>query len=209
MRVAQILFALLLAIGTTVQAQAEDMPELATLLSLFSANAMEGGTIRLNWTLDQQSPAVIKFRVYRGYEELGKFPVLCEIRFHAENGAAEYLYNDTSAIPGVTYYYKLAAQGQLHESVFPVVISAGIPLGDDNGGQAPDAPALVLPGDSLRLYVRKSGHYKLERTSPDNVMLLDSDLSAGVYEIKTATSEQSLKLTADPAYERTVSWPLR
>lgn len=209
MRVARILFALLLTAGTTVQAQAEDMPELATLLALFSANAMDGGTIRLNWTLDQQSPAVVNFRVYRGYEELGNFSVLCEIPFHAENGTAEYLYNDTSAIPGVTYYYKLAAQGQLNESVFPVVISAGIPLGDQNGGQSGEAPALVLPGENVRLYVRKSGHYKLERTSPDKSLLIDGDLSAGVYEFKTDSGEQSLKLTADPAYEHTLSWPLR
>ena len=209
MHVVRIFLVLLLTFGATVQARAEDMPELATLLSLFSANAMEGGTIRVNWTLDQQSPAVVKFRVYRGYEELGNFSVLCEIPFHAENGAAEYLYNDTSAIPGVTYYYKLAAQGQLNESVFPVVISAGIPIGDSDSGQITEAPATVLPGKNVRLYVRKSGHYKLERTAPDKSLLVEGDLNAGVYEFTADSGAQTLKLTADPAYEQTISWPIQ
>lgn len=209
MYVARIVFALLLIFNWTT-AQAEEMPELATLLSLFSANATENGNVRLNWTLDQQSPAVVKFRIYRGYEELGNFPVLAEIPFHAENGAAaDYLYQDTSAIPGVTYYYKLAAQGQINESIFPVVISAGIPLGDKSAGQLNNAPAVVLPGDGMRLYVRKTGHVKLERTSPDQKTLIDSELSAGVYEINSGKSEQALKVTVTPSYEHTLTWPIK
>ncbi len=208
MHVARIAFAFLLIFNWTA-VRAEEMPELATLLALFSANSTEDGNVRLNWTLDQQSPAVVKFRIYRGYEELGNFSVLAEIPFHAENGAADYLYQDTSAIPGVTYYYKLAAQGQINESIFPVVISAGVPLGDRSLGQESTAPAVVLPGDSLRLYVRKSGHVKLERTSPDKKTLIDNDLAAGVYEINTGKSEQSLKVTVAPSYEFSLTWPIK
>ena len=148
MIVLRMFFALILLVGTS--ARAEEMPELATLLALFSANASDHGNIRLNWTLDQQSPTVVKFRIYRGYEELGNFSVLSEIPFRGESGQADYLYQDTSAIPGVTYFYKLAAQGQLNESIFPVVISAAVPVGSTLGGQNAESPALVLPGEKLR-----------------------------------------------------------
>lgn len=208
MHVARFVFALLLIINWTT-ARGEEMPELATLLALFSANSTEDGNVRLNWTLDQQSPAVVKFRIYRGYEELGNFPVLAEIPFHAENGTADYLYQDTSAIAGVTYYYKLAAQGQINESIFPVVISAGVPLGDKSSGQESTAPAVVLPGDSMRLYIRKSGHVKLERTSPDKKTFIDSELAAGVYEINAGKSEQAIKLTVAPSYEFSLTWPMK
>ncbi len=207
MNVARLFFALLLTFN--LSAHAEEMPELATLLALFSASATENGTIRLNWTLDQQSPAVIKFRVYRGYEELGNFSVLSEIPFHAEQGAADYLLNDTSAIPGVTYYYKLAAQGQLNESIFPVVISAGVPLGDKNAGQDDEAPAIILPGETVRLYVRKSGHVKLERTAPEQKTLIDGELASGVYEVEAGPAAQSLKVWAGQAYEFSLSWPIQ
>lgn len=206
MRVAKIIFALLLTFNFS--ARAEDMPELATLLALYSANATEDGNIRLNWTLDQQSPAVIKFRIYRGYEELGGFSVLSEIPFHAENGAAEYLFSDTSAIPGVTYFYKLAALGQINESIFPVVISAGVSLGDKHAGQANDAPAIILPGENVRLYVRKSGKVKLERTLPKAKTLIDGDLTAGVYEIDSGQLAQTFKLWVAPSYEFNLTWPI-
>ena len=206
MHIARIVLVAMLLCGWS-SAQADDMPELATLLSLFSANATDDGNIRLNWSLDQQSPAVVKFRIYRGYEELGAFSVLTEVPFHA--GSAEYLLNDSSAIPGVTYYYKLAAQGQLNESVFPVVISAGLPLAGVLGGQSKDSPGLVLPGKNMRLYVRKSGHIKLERTLPDAKVLIDDTLSAGVFEINSTGPAQTFKVTIGPSFEQTVSWPLR
>lgn len=207
MNIARLFLALLLTFN--LSATAEDMPELATLLALFSANATEDGTIRLNWTLDQQSPAVIKFRIYRGYEELGNFSVLSEIPFHAEQGTADYLLNDTSAIAGVTYYYKLAAQGQIDESIFPVVISAGVPLGEKNAGQDSEAPAIILPGENVRLYVRKSGHVKLERTAPEQKVLIDGDLASGVYEVGAGPATQSLKVSTGANYEFTVNWPIQ
>ncbi len=164
MIVARIMLALILLVSTSARAQ--DMPELATLLSLFSANAADNGNIRLNWSLDQQSPAIVKFRIYRGYEELGGFSILTEVSFHAENGQADYLYQDTSAIAGVTYYYKLAAQGQIQESIFPVVISAAVPVGQKLGDQSAESPAVVLPGEKLRVYMRQAGHLRVERSDP-------------------------------------------
>lgn len=208
MHVARIIFASIMLISWNT-GQAEEMPELATLLALFSANSTEDGNVRLNWTLDQQSPAVVKFRVYRGYEELGNFSILAEIPFHAENGTADYLYQDTSAIPGVTYYYKLAAQGQINESIFPVVISAGIPLGESGAGQASTAPAVVLPGDVMRVYVRAGGQVRIERTAPDAKLLIDSELPAGVFEINSGKAEQTIKISVPPSYEYTLTWPIK
>jgi len=206
MHIARNFLLLLLSLCWIPAAHAEDMPELATLLSLFSANATEDGNIRLNWSLDQQSPAVVNFRIYRGYEELGGFSVLAEVPLHGNS--PEYLFQDASAIPGVTYYYKLAAQGQLNESVFPVVISAALPVGGVLGGQQKDAPVMILPGESLRLYVRESGHVKIERTSPDPKVLLDDTLAAGVFEI-SSKGKQTLKVVAGPSFEQTVDWPLK
>lgn len=207
MIVARCMLALILLVSTSARAQ--DMPELATLLSLFSANAAENGNIRLNWTLDQQSPAIVKFRIYRGYEELGGFSILTEVPFHAENGQADYLYQDTSAIPGVTYYYKLAAQGQIQESIFPVVISAAVPVGQKLGDQSAESPAVVLPGEKLRVYLRQAGHLRVERSTPDKKLLVDSELAAGIYEFDSTNTVQTITLNVDGAFEKTVSWPLQ
>ncbi|NUO18488.1 hypothetical protein HUU59_03485 [bacterium] len=208
MRTCNIICSLLVILSLNT-AHAEDLPELATLLSLFSANSTEDGHIRLNWSLDQQSPAVVKFRVYRGYEEIGNFSVLAEIAFHPETGAADYLYQDTSAIPGVTYYYKLAAQGQLNESIFPVVISAAVPLGEKNSGQPDSAPAVILPGQPMRLYMRSGGRVKIERTSPDSRVLIDSQLPAGVFEINSGEIDQTIKIEVPPDYKHSLNWPIR
>jgi hypothetical protein len=196
----------LLMISTS--ARADDMPELATLLALFSANAGDDGNIRLNWTLDQQSPAIVDFRIYRGYEELGSFSVLPEVPFHAADGQAEYAYQDTSAIPGVAYYYKLAAKGQIEESIFPVVISAAVPMVGGLGGQTELAPVLILPGNKLRVYLRKSGHLFVERKSPEQKQLVNSDLAAGVYEIDSSSSQQTISIKLD-GFEQTITWPLQ
>ncbi|MCB9366191.1 MAG: hypothetical protein H6506_03715 [Calditrichaeota bacterium] len=207
MQLVRMMFAFLLVACTS--ARAGDMPELATLLSLFSANAADDGRIRLNWTLDQQSPTIVKFRIYRGYEEFGNFSVLTEVTFHAELEHADYLYQDTSAIPGVTYYYKLAAQGQLNESIFPVVISAAVPLGVQLGEQVEQDPVLILPGAKLRLYMRKAGHLVVTRTMPEMKTLLDGDLAAGVYEIDSSASKQTLTIKLDGQFEKSVAWPLQ
>lgn len=207
MAVAKTMLALILLVCSSARAQ--DMPELATLLSLFSANATENGKIRLNWTLDQQSPAIVKFRIYRGYEELGGFSVLTEAPFHHENGQADYLYQDTSAIPGVTYYYKLAAQGQIQESIFPVVISAAVPVGLKIGDQNAESPAIVLPGEKLRVYLRQAAHLRVERSTPDKKLLVDSELAAGIYEFDSTNTAQTIKLNVDGAFEKTVTWPLQ
>lgn len=207
MIVLRTLFALILLLSTS--ARSEEMPELATLLALFSANASDHGNIRLNWTLDQQSPTVVKFRIYRGYEELGNFSVLTEVPFHAESGQADYLFQDTSAIPGVTYYYKLASQGQLNESIFPVVISAAVPVGGTLGGQNAESPALVLPGDKLRVYLKQAGHLRVERSAPDKQVLVDTLLTAGIYEFEATDAAQTISVKVDDSFEKTVTWPLK
>lgn len=207
MHFVHVLLGSLLMFGTS--ARASDMPDLATLLALFSANAADDGRIRLNWSLDQQSPAIVKFRIYRGYEEYGSFSVLAEIPFHAENGKADYLYQDTSAIPGVTYYYKLAAQGQLNESIFPVVISAAVPLGASLGGQFEEAPVLLLPGSTMLVYLRKGGRLLIERTAPERKLLLEGEMSAGVYEIDSSTVSQTIILKLGESFSQTVNWPIQ
>jgi hypothetical protein len=187
---------------------AEEMPELATQLSLFSANATENRTLRLNWSLDQQSPAIVKFRIYRGYEELGNFSVLEEIPFRPDSGAADYLFADTLAVPGVSYFYKLSSVGQSKESVFPVVISAAIPLAGRDGGQNTSAPAMILPGEKITLYVRHTAPIKLEQTSPQSKVLIEKQLPAGLYEFEGGNGPVTLKLSGPDNFERTVNWPI-
>lgn len=191
-----------------IAVHAEEMPELATQLSLFSANATENHTLRLNWSLDQQSPAIVKFRIYRGYEELGNFSVLAELPFRPDSGAADYLFADTLAVPGVSYYYKLSSVSQSTESVFPVVISAAIPLNGRDGGQSSFAPAAILPGENITLYVRHAAQIKLEQTAPSGKVLIDKQLPAGLYEFESGNGPVTLKLTGPDSFEKTINWPI-
>ncbi len=103
----------------SMAASSNETLDLSSLLSLFSAHALPTGVVRLNWTLEKQSPTIIQFRIYRGYEDVGNFDLLADVPPHS---SMDYSFVDTTARPGVSYYYKVAASAQQVESVFPVVI---------------------------------------------------------------------------------------
>lgn len=184
-------------------------PDLSTVLSLFSAHAGSSG-IRVNWSLDKQSPAIYGFRLYRGYASAGHFAVLTELEPHASNGSLAYVYTDTSAIPGVTYYYKLASIGQSAESVFPVVISAAVSDPRLTSETEQDIPLFLLPGDKIQLYVRKKGRVQLDQVEPEPHALVNDTLAPGIYEFTSpaGSAPSELHLKHEDGYEADIRWPL-
>jgi hypothetical protein len=187
-----------------------DAPDLTTVLSLFSAHAsMEG--IRVNWSLDQQSPAIFGFRIYRGYASAGHFAVLTEMETRSANGAMSYTFTDTSAISGVTYYYKLAAIGQASESVFPVVISAAVTSSSSDSPLETNAPVKLLPGDRIELYVRKQGRVQLDIIEPVQRALVNDILAPGIYEFDSVQTgvNTRLRLSHEDGYLVDINWPIK
>jgi hypothetical protein len=212
MRIVVIVLATLLTIaGLALWASPpETVPELSSALSLFSAQATTTDGVRLNWILDHQSPTIVRFRVYRGYDEIGNFAVLAEIAARSGADSMEYSYQDISARPLVSYYYKLAAVGQNSESVFPVVITACLP----QAGSARDTvlpAATILRGDAITVYVRRTGHVKLTSVSSDTRTLVDQELQPGIYELQTpagATRPLKLRLEHSEGLTKEFRWPI-
>jgi hypothetical protein len=187
-----------------------DAPDLSTVLSLFSAHAGAEG-IRVNWTLDQQSPAIFGFRIYRGYAAAGHFAVLTEMEPRSANGVMSYTHTDTSAIPGVTYYYKLTAIGQAAESVFPVVISAAVTPHPTGSPVDMSAPVTLLPGERIELYVRKQGRVQLDVIEPVQRALVNDILAPGIYEFDSMQTGESsrLRLIHEDGYQADINWPIK
>ena len=187
---------------------AEEPPELTSELSIFSAYATAGKGVRLNWTLERQSPTITKFRIYRGYEEVGTFSILFEIPAQRAADTVAYSVRDTTSRAGVSYYYKLAAVGQQSESVFPVVITA-VPLAP---GQSPlrELPAAaILPGTKILLYVRTSGRVRLSVESAPERVLVDETLKPGVYEFNPPSAGPlPLRLEHDSGLITSLPWPV-
>jgi hypothetical protein len=205
--------ALLGASGTLLAAPTGDeLPELSSVLSLFSAHASGSDGVRLNWTLDRQSPTIVKFRIYRGYEEIGNFAVLTEINATSAMDTAEYSFEDKSARPGVSYFYKLAAVGQKNESVFPVVITATPPQPGHTVEVGKLAPATVLAGDKITLYVRRAGRVKLDLMTTPPKALVNDNLRPGVYEFDpppAGDGKVSLHLEHEEGYNTDFTWPIQ
>ena len=209
-------FALVLALViaavpcSSSRAQGADFPELSSILALFSAHALPTGGVRVNWTLEQSSPLITQFRVYRGYEDVGNFTVLSDVPVHAAGDGLEYSFADTSARAGVSYYYKLAALGQAKESVFPVVISA-TPRGSDDMANIENTPLMILPGAKVSLYVRRAGHVKLDIVSGEHKPLVDDSLRPGIYEFDSPVGNNpvTLRMRHENGYEAEVAWPVR
>jgi len=194
--------------GPCAAQPAEEPPELTSELSIFSAYATAGKGVRLNWTLEHQSPTITKFRIYRGYEEVGTFSTLFEVPAQREADTVAYSVRDTTSRVGVSYYYKLAAIGQRSESVFPVVITA-VPLAL---GQSPlrELPAAaILPGAKIMLYVRSTGRVRLSIESSPERVLVDETLKPGVYEFNPPDSGPlPLRLEHDSGLITSLPWPL-
>jgi hypothetical protein len=188
----------------------ETLPQLASDLSYFSAYATATDGVRLNWSLDKQSPTLLKYRIYRGYAEVGDFAVLSEIDAHSASDSVEYSFKDSSARSDVSYFYKLAAVMQNSESVFPVVITATRPEVGENG-QRELPPAVILKGDVLTLYVRTPGHVKLSADATKEKALIDDSLNPGIYEITTPLvgKTHTLHLEHGLGYQTDVNWPLK
>jgi hypothetical protein len=200
--------ALLFSAVTDSMAEASDETlDFSSLLSLFSAHALPAGGVRLNWTLEKQSPTILQFRIYRGYEDVGNFALLADVPTHT---ATDYSFNDTTAQPGVSYYYKVAAAGQRNESVFPVVISATVQTAKDPAEQTKEVPLLILPGKRVALYVRRGGHVQLSTITNPPKALVDDSLRPGIYEFDlSATKPVTLRLHHENGYTAEVSWPIR
>jgi len=192
-------------------ADVNEIPELSSVLSLYTAQATTAEGVRLNWTLDHQSPTIVKFRIYRGYEEAGNFAVLTEITAHTAASDVDYSYQDTTALPGVSYYYKLAALGQSSESVFPVVITATPLLPGVDRDMQNLSPASILPGDRISLYVREPGRIRLDVISPSQKALVDDVLRPGIYEFDPPNNghgEFTLRVRHDTDFSQDVAWPV-
>jgi hypothetical protein len=197
------------SISLSVAQSEESLSDLSTVLSLFSAHAGTTG-IRVNWSLDKQSPALVGFRIYRGYASAGHFAVLTELVSHASNGTLTYAYTDTSAIAGVTYFYKLASIGQASESVFPVVISAAVTNAEVESIADSNTPLALLPGEKIELYVRKQGRVQLDQIEPEPRALVNDVLAPGVYEFASPSNgaKSLLRLKHEDGYEADIHWPL-
>jgi hypothetical protein len=208
------IFAAVLLSSTSLTSLAQtdsQPPELATLLSAFSAQALPNGNVRLNWSLEKQSPLITKFRIYRGYEDVGQFAVVGEVPSHDATLTQDYSFNDTTARPGVTYYYKLASLGQRTESVFPVVISA-MSRTVEQSSTIEEAPLLVLPGPRLALYVRYPGKVTMDVMSDPVRSLVSDTLRPGIYEFDVKASSNSpikLRLEHENGYKAEVTWPAK
>ncbi|MBU0690537.1 hypothetical protein KKC97_13560 [bacterium] len=200
----------LLSINISLAQTESSAADLSTVLSLFSAHASNTG-IRVNWSLDRQSPAIFGFRLYRGYASAGHFAVLTELMPHASNGSLAYAYTDTSAIPGVTYYYKLTSIGQSAESVFPVVISAAVTDPNTEAEIDANAPLALLPGEKIQLYVRKQGQVQLEQIEPEQRALVNDVLVPGIYEFTSPAdgARSLLRLKHEDGFEADIQWPLQ
>jgi hypothetical protein len=187
-----------------------DPVELTSALSVFSAHATAGNGIRLNWTLDHQSPIITKFRLYRGYEEVGAFSVLTEITTQHTMDTVAYSFKDTTARAGVSYYYKLAAMSQNGESIFPVVITA-VPLSPDQDPMKELPAAAILPDAKILLYVRSPGRVHLSIVSSPPRILVDETLRPGLYEFNPPSGDNpfSLRLEHEQGLRAEISWPLR
>jgi hypothetical protein len=206
---ASLVAALIILVGQSGTAQpADDLPELVSELSLFSAYATAGEGVRLNWTLEHQSPTITKFRVYRGYEEVGTFSTLLEVPAQSAADTVAYSVRDTTSRPGVSYFYKLAAVGQRSESVFPVVITA-VPLPRAQRPPRELPAATILPDPKILLYVRTAGRVRLSvQSSPEHV-LVNETLRPGLYEFEPPSSGPfPLKLEHDSGRIETIQWPL-
>ncbi len=205
------LLAMMLCLGlaAVLPAAAGDLPELSSVLSLFSAHATTPDAVRINWTLDQQSPTISSFRIYRGYEEVGNFSVLTDVEAHTAKDVMEYTFSDTLVHPGVSYFYKLAAIGQSSESVFPVVITATPPLPGTDSAVSNLVPAAILPGEKITLYVRTPGRVKLNVVSNPTRALVDDSLRPGIYEFDPpAPGTLSLHLEHEGGFTADTSWPV-
>jgi hypothetical protein len=206
--------ALLILAGQPASSQmrTED-PEFTSLLSLFSARAISPSGVRLNWSLDSLSPTIVKFRIYRGYEDVGSFAVLTEVEPHAREGANDYSFTDDSALAQVTYYYKISALSQSSESIFPVVISATPDASHSRLGTGQElVPAAVLQGSKLSLYVRRAGRVRLELAAAKSRALVDDKLQPGIYEFELPAGthgDVALKLHHDEGYDTELTWPVR
>ena len=164
----------------------------------------------LELELDKQSPTILSFRIYRGYEELGNFAVVAEVPVHNTKDAMEYTYADSSVRSGVSYYYKLAAVGQKSESVFPVVITATPPMPGDSDSREL-APVAIVKGDKIALYVRDAGHVKLAILLPTKT-LVDDNLKPGIYEFDPPANAKTglkLHLEHDKGFKADVPWPIK
>jgi len=194
--------------GPCAAQPAEEPPELTSELSIFSAYATDGKGVRLNWTLDHQSPTITKFRIYRGYEEVGNFSVLLEVPAQRAADTVAYSLRDSTSRPGVSYFYKLAAVGQRSEAVFPVVITA-VPLA---AGQSPlrELPAAaILPDAKILLYVRTAGRVHLSVQSSPERVLVDETLKPGLYEFNPPSSGPlPLRLEHETGLNTSLPWPL-
>jgi hypothetical protein len=203
----------LLAVGGNLHAveKTDELPELSSVLALFSAHATGTDGVRLNWTLDHQSPTIVKFRIYRGYEELGNFAVLTEINAGPMGDTVEYSFQDKTARPGVSYFYKLAVLGQKNESVFPVVITATPPMVGRSNDPGKLPPATLLTGDKITLYVRRSGHVKLDLLTSPAKALVNDVLHPGVFEFDPppAGTQAKLHLEHEEGYQADFNWPIQ
>lgn len=194
------------------QPAAEEMPELASVLSLFSAYASAGDGVRLNWTLDKQSPTIRQFRLYRGYDDVGNFAVLADVDAYPAADAVDYSYRDETARAGVSYYYKLSALGQSSESVFPVVITATPPPQGQETGPRDLLPVSILPGEKIMLYVRQKGRITLTAMTEPPKELANDVLRAGIYEFEPPPGMAAgtvLKLSNDHGYAVDIAWPVK
>lgn len=190
--------------------RASDQDFLTTYLSLFSAHAVKDG-VKLNWSLDQQSPTLTKFRIYRGYEEVGNFAVLTEVPASSGTDSVDYSITDKDTRALVSYYYKIAGVSQSGESVFPVVISA-TPTLDQPTPTSDLPPVALLTGEKITLYVRKSGQVKLELRGSNLKALVNDQLRPGIYEFEPtglSGSNTKLRVTYESDYFQEVSWPVK
>jgi hypothetical protein len=207
------IFVVMMLMGTAVAGFAQSAPnadDLSSMLALFSAHAA-GGTVRLNWSLETQSPALVKFRIYRGYEEVGNFAVLAEVAGNGQTEAAEYAYNDTEVREGVSYFYKISSLTQNAESIFPVVISATPTKDADSVGKALP-PVALLRGDRIALYVRKPGRVRLELRTDALRVLVDEEMRPGIYEFEPpngSAARTRLRATYNTDYFTETDWPIK
>jgi hypothetical protein len=203
------LMGLFFAVAPAQSAETADV--LTSYLTLFSAHAVNDG-VKLNWSLERQSPTLLSFRIYRGYEEVGNFAVLTDVAAGSGADSVDYSITDHDTRPGVSYFYKIAGVAQHGESIFPVVISA-TPASPDAATASGDLPPVaLLPGAKVTLYVRKAGQVRLEVRGTPLKMLVNDQLRPGIYEFDPPRELQQntrLRVTYESDFFKEMTWPLK
>jgi fibronectin type 3 domain-containing protein len=106
--------------------------------------SLEGGSVSLSWNVPKSSSPILGYRVYRGTFPGGETLLTSTV-------SATFAL-DSGLVPGVTYYYRVAAVNRIGEGPRSDTVAVGLsPVGGPPGPAGPAGPAAGSAIGSLRL----------------------------------------------------------